>query len=62
MEKEFAKWSVQQAIQEQVDREDLYRWATTPTTPVKEVRKVVVQKEQKLGQGFPLQVLNFFQV
>ena len=58
---EFAKWSVQQAIQEQVQKEDSYRWATTPDRKVEEVRKLVVHKERKLGLGFPLQILKYLQ-
>jgi hypothetical protein len=57
MEKEFAKWSVQRAIQEQVEREDTYRWATTKDEPP--VLPAYTPEKKKLGHGFPLQVLKY---
>lgn len=58
-EKECKRWSVQKAIQEQVQKEDLYRWATA-YTEVSDVPQYVPEVK-KVGLAFPLQVLKFIQ-
>ncbi len=47
-----------QAIQKQIEREDMIGWAETPAPQIARVRKIVVHKE-KLCHAFPLKVWKY---